>query len=92
MSYLCWFLGQTLQNDARPVVNLTGLDGNYDFKLTFAPVLPPGIPSENLPRDVQDRPSLFDAVKQQLGLTLTPERGPVQYLVIDRVEKPVENG
>ena len=78
-------------NDARPVVNLTGLDGNYDFRLTFAPVLPPGVSSESLPRELQDRPSLFDAVKQQLGLTLTPERGPVAYLVIDHIEKPLEN-
>ena len=91
MSYLCWFLGQTLQNDARPVVNLTGLDGNYDFTLTFAPVLPPAVSSENLPREVQDRPSIFDAIKQQLGLTLTPERGPVKYLVIDHIEKPLGN-
>ena len=91
MSYLCWFLGQTLQNDARPVANLTGLDGNYDFTLTFAPVLPPGAPNEGLPREIQDRPSIFDAVKQQLGLTLTPERGPVEFLVIDHVERPLEN-
>src|ERR1700733_9277632 len=31
MSYFCWWLGQQLQNDERPVIDLTGLDKNYDF-------------------------------------------------------------
>jgi uncharacterized protein (TIGR03435 family) len=38
-----------------------------------------------------DRPSLFDAVKEQLGLKLQAEKGPVEYYVIDHVEKPSEN-
>jgi uncharacterized protein (TIGR03435 family) len=36
-------------------------------------------------------PSIFDAVKDQLGLQLTARKGPVEILVIDRVEKPSEN-
>lgn len=91
MSYLAWWLGQQLQNDARPVVDMTGLDKNYDFTLTFMPVLPPDVQRETLPPELQNRPSIFDAVKQQLGLKLTAQRGPVEYYVIDHIDRPSDN-
>lgn len=91
MPYLCWFLGQTLQADGRPVIDKTGLAGNYDFTLTFAPVLPPDVSRDNLSPEVRDRPSIFNALREQLGLKLTPERGPVEYYVIDSVERPSDN-
>jgi hypothetical protein len=37
---------------------------------------------------VDDAPTLFDAVQQQLGLKLQSERAPVDVLVIDSVEPP----
>src|ERR1700678_1727040 len=49
MPYLCWWLGQQLQNDERPVINRTGLSGKYDFSLSFMPELPPGVQRDNLP-------------------------------------------
>ena len=88
MEYLTWYLGQQLQRDNRPVVDYTGLKGNYDWTLDFAPELPPNFPRENLPAGFLDRPSIFDAVKQQLGLKLEPQKGPVEYYVIDHIEKP----
>ncbi len=91
MQYLCWFLGQMLQSEERPVINKTGLDNNYDFTLSFAPELPPNFQKENLPPGLLDRPSLFDAVKEQLGLKLEPEKGPVEYYAIDHLEKPSAN-
>jgi uncharacterized protein (TIGR03435 family) len=36
-------------------------------------------------------PSIFQAVRQQLGLRLDSRKGPVQVMVIDHVEKPSEN-
>jgi len=80
-----------LQQDERPVVDLTGLSGFYDFNLSY---LPQDLSQEmrnNLSQEALDRPSMFEALKEQLGLKLTPQKGPVQYLVIDHIERPTEN-
>ncbi len=88
MQYLCFWLGGMLRSDGRPVIDKTGLTKNYDFTLAFAP---PGVPGEKLPPELLDLPSIFDALKEELGLQLTPARGPVEYYVIDHVEKPSPN-
>ena len=38
-----------------------------------------------------DCPSLFDSLQEQPGLKLQAEQGPVEYYVIDHVEKLSEN-
>ena len=91
MKYLIWWLGQQLQHDGRPVVDETGLSESYDFTLSFAPELPPNVSRDSLPPEIQDLPSIFEGVKQQLGLKLEPTRGPVEYFVIDHIEKPSAN-
>jgi uncharacterized protein (TIGR03435 family) len=91
MEYLCYFLGQILRNEDRQVIDRTGLAGYYDFTLTFMPDLPPGFDKANLPPEMLDRPSIFDALKAQLGLKLEAQKGPVEYYVIDSAEKPAEN-
>jgi uncharacterized protein (TIGR03435 family) len=73
------------------VIDQTGLDKNYDFTLSFAPELPPNFPRENLPPGFLDRPSLFEAVRQQLGLRLEAQKGTVEYYVIDHIERPSAN-
>jgi uncharacterized protein (TIGR03435 family) len=65
-----------------PVVNKTGITGTYDFDLRFSPA---NDPDPNLP-------DLFTALQEQLGLKLVPEKVPVDYFVVDHVEKiPTEN-
>ena len=91
MHYLTWLLGQQLQSEGRPVIDRTGLTGNYDFTLSFLPDSARNASPDNLPPELRDRPSLFDALKEQLGLKLQPEKGPVEYLVIDHVERPSAN-
>lgn len=91
MNYFCFWLGQNLQNDQRPVVDKSGLTGTYDFTLTFRPQLPPDASMDEMSSEFQNLPSLFQALKDQLGLQLVPQKGPVETLVIDHVEKPSEN-
>jgi uncharacterized protein (TIGR03435 family) len=67
------------------VLDRTGLTGKYDFTLNWSPQT--GTTSTTDPL-----PSLFTAVQEQLGLKLEPQRGPVEYLVIDHVEKPSLDG
>ena len=80
----------------RTVVDRTGLTGNYDVVMTFQPEQLPGPGGAVLPPPAaaagdSNAPSLFTAVQEQLGLKLESSRGPVQVLVIDRVEPPTED-
>lgn len=86
--YLCFWLGTQLQSDHRPVVDETGLTGHYNFQLTFRPQL---APEETPSSEDENLPSIFDAMRDQLGLQLTPKIGPVQTLVIDSIERPSSN-
>jgi uncharacterized protein (TIGR03435 family) len=91
MQYLCWWLAQVLQRDERPVIDKTGLDRTYDFALAYAPEFPPDFPKERIPPALLGRPNIFDALKEQLGLKLQTQKGPVEYYVIDHAEKPADN-
>ena len=88
--YLCWQLGQILQDDERPVVDETGLKGKYDFTLIWLPSNADQF-RDKLPPDVFERPIIFTAVREQLGLKLTAQKGPVTYFVVDHIERPTEN-
>jgi uncharacterized protein (TIGR03435 family) len=75
----------------RPVVNKTGLAGRYDFDLEWAPDETQfrgevGAAPEDAPS-----PHLFAAVQEQLGLRLVATKGPVEALVVDKVERPSAN-
>jgi uncharacterized protein (TIGR03435 family) len=71
----------------RTLINKVDLSGLYDIKLQWNPAL--RVEGEPLP--ASDRPSVFTAVQEQLGLNLKSSKGPVQVLVIDSVQKPSEN-
>ena len=71
----------------RMVVDRTGLTGSWDFELAYA-VEARGA---DAPPVDPNAPSLFTAVQEQLGLKLEPTKGPVEVLVIDSIEKPVED-
>ena len=91
MDYFAWRLGQMMD---RPVIDLTKLKGGYDFNLAYTRDLPPGIHEgamlNGTPIDTSG-PTIFQALRQQLGLRLDAQKGPVEILVIDHVEKPGEN-
>jgi uncharacterized protein (TIGR03435 family) len=80
----------------RIVLDKTGLKERYDFQLKYAPegrgVGPGPGPGGPDPQPVDpNMPSLFTALQEQLGLKLESQRGPVDIVVIDRVEQPTED-
>jgi len=77
----------------RPVLDRTGLTGNFEMQMDYTPdqmpQLPPGAtlpPGFAMPSP--DGPSLLTALQEQLGLKLESTRGPVEVLVIDSVSQP----
>jgi uncharacterized protein (TIGR03435 family) len=72
----------------RPVLDLTGLKGFYDFTVDLS-----GLGFNGAPPAVEtDGPSIFTAVQNDLGLKLEARKQPVEILVVDSVNKtPIEN-
>jgi uncharacterized protein (TIGR03435 family) len=66
-----------------PVLNRTGITGQFTISLQFAPLVGATPADENLP-------DIFGAV-QELGLKLEPIKGPVEMIVIDNAVMPSEN-
>ena len=81
----------------RTVVDNTGLKGNYDFTLHWTPdqIAPtpngPGSGGPDSSTSSESGPSIFTAIQEQLGLKLESQKGPVEILVVDHVERPSEN-
>ncbi len=77
MFYLTRYLAQRL---GRPVVDKTGIAGDFDFDLKWAP--------DQASDSVS--PSIFASL-QDIGLRLVSTKGPVEVIVVDRIEKPSPN-
>ena len=86
-------LASVLQRGALddPVLDKTGLTAAYDFDLEFTPDEKVFGGALGKGTDDSDRPDLFTAIHQQLGLRLKATRGSVDVLVIDHMERPAEN-
>jgi uncharacterized protein (TIGR03435 family) len=63
----------------RPVVDRTGLEGKYGVNLDYSRT------------GQDDKPSIFTAVQDQLGLKLDAGKAPLEMMVIDHIERPAEN-
>jgi uncharacterized protein (TIGR03435 family) len=73
----------------RPVVDRTGLAGNWDFEFTFTPSRPvAAADGAGSPSSDADSASIFTALQEQLGLKLESTKGPLDVLVVDHVEHP----
>lgn len=80
MSRIALMVGIVLR---RPVVDGTGMTGQYTFDLLFAP------PNANAADS--SAASVTTAFQEQLGLRLEDARKPVEGLVIESIERPTEN-
>lgn len=68
-----------------PVVDQTGLRGQWDFAINVSPLNP-------FATAVPNAITIFDALENQLGLKLQPAKVPLPVIVVDSVsQKPTEN-
>jgi uncharacterized protein (TIGR03435 family) len=92
MSHLAKMLSYTL---GRPVVERTGLTGDFNYYFAFEPTYAPGLPGPSGPRPASlppaDTRSIFTALEQDLGLKLESAREKIDVFVIDRIDRPTEN-
>lgn len=79
MQGFAWRLSTLIALDGRVVVDQTGLGGHYDFELKYA--TGPG----------SDAPSIFTALREQLGLRLERRRLPLEVISMEHVENPSGN-
>ncbi len=70
----------------RRVIDKTGVTQNVDIHLEFTPDEINGAPAAD-----SSRPSIFVAIREQLGLKLESVKAPGDILVVDRLERPSEN-
>jgi uncharacterized protein (TIGR03435 family) len=79
-------------NLGRPMVDKTGLSGTFDFTLEFTPEnVGPAPPGAEAPPDSAATLSLQEALRDQLGIKLQPDKAPVNVIVLDHVERPSPN-
>ena len=79
-------LTEILADDvARTVIDKTGITAPFNLLLDFAPM------GSVTPGTASSTPTIFTALQEQLGLRLQSSTGPVDVLVIERVERPSEN-
>jgi len=76
----------------RVVLDKTGLTGIYTISLTFVPdASRAAVPNPETLSAVDSGPSVFTALREQLGLELRSSKGPVEVLVVDHMGPPTQN-
>ena len=96
---LAEFAGRMLANNVDwPIVDRTGLTGRFDIHMEFAhdivssgAVRLNGVESPAIVAPASDGSPIFTALQEQLGLKLTPDKSPIDVIVIDSIERPSEN-
>jgi uncharacterized protein (TIGR03435 family) len=69
----------TVRGVQRPVIDRTNLNGTHAFALNYST------------REGDDRPDIFSALQQQLGLKLEPTKATIEMWFVDHVDRPKEN-
>jgi bla regulator protein BlaR1 len=93
MNVLCHVLSEQPEL-SHTIIDKTGLTGSFDFHLQWTPSdSSPAGPDGNSTSSEPDsnKPSLFTALQEQLGLKLESQKGPVDVIVIDHIDRPSPN-
>jgi uncharacterized protein (TIGR03435 family) len=72
----------------RMVVDQTGLSGHYDFELKYDP-RPVGTSTDA--QTASDYPSIFTALREQLGLRLLDKKILLETIRVEHADRPTEN-
>jgi uncharacterized protein (TIGR03435 family) len=92
MNYFAFFLSRGLDMN---VVDETNLTGHYDIAYHYVPEQRGGrgigADGASPPAAAPEGPDLFAALREQLGFRLEKGKGPVDFLVIESVQKASEN-
>lgn len=101
IAYLLSVLATQPELGGREIIDQTGLKEKYDFTLQWEPAEQEtpmfNQDDNNIPRSDgassvdSSAPSLFTAIREQLGLKLESTKAPVEVIVIDHVDRPSEN-
>jgi bla regulator protein BlaR1 len=99
MGLLADILSRQREAEGRVVLDKTGLTGTYDWSLHWSPEAPApafkgadaDVPADRSPGPDGSGPTLFTALQEQLGLKLESQKGTVDTIVVDSVERPSEN-
>ena len=75
----------------RPILDKTGLTGKYDLIIEFARQTNGLQPRGGDVQPDSSGPTFLEALKEQLGLKLEPQTGPVEVLFVDHAEEPSPN-
>ena len=85
-------VGVLSQVTGRKVLDRTGLLGQYDFTLSYAPDRGTGREGPDVSTATDSSPeSVFTAVREQLGLILEGQKSQVEFIVIDRFDRLIPN-
>jgi uncharacterized protein (TIGR03435 family) len=81
----------SLNGSDHPLIDQTGLPGNYDFFIKWSPASTSVAASEAGAAPDPEVPTFIEALHEQLGMKIVPTRAPLQFLIIDHIERPSEN-
>jgi uncharacterized protein (TIGR03435 family) len=71
----------------RPTIDKTDLAGTYDFVIEYLPEPPPG----QQPSPDVSGPTFEEALRKQLGLKLVSQQAPIEFVIVDHIERPSPN-
>ena len=75
----------------RPIVDRTGLSGKIDFSMEYTPDKHGDLESVVNAQTELPGTTFLEAIKDQLGLNLKPDKAPLAIPVVDHIEMPSQN-